>query len=168
MPTTDSRRFARTARAHDEISNRRKSLRGKLRTALFLVDPAKSLDALQQQFALIGAPADALAQLVAGGYVEEIGAAAGPAPAAAPGDTAAIDDEVASFRVAKAYMNDTIVDALGIRAFGFTLRLERCATRVDLAALLPAYAEALGKKLDGNVARALVERLRELLPPGPR
>ena len=29
---------------------------------------------------------------------------------------------------------------LGIRAFLFTLRLERCATRADLKALLPDYA----------------------------
>jgi hypothetical protein len=36
-------------------------------------------------------------------------------------------------------MNDTIVDTLGIRAFGSTLRLERCATRADLVALLPDY-----------------------------
>ena len=60
-------------------------------------------------------------------------------------------------------MNDTIVDALGIRAFGFTLKLERCATADDLVPLLPAYTEALLKKLDREAVRALVERTRELL-----
>ena len=68
-----------------------------------------------------------------------------------------------NFRVAKAFMNETIVDALGIRAFGFTLRLERCATTEDLVALLPSYAEALLKKLDRDATRALVERTRALL-----
>ena len=48
-------------------------------------------------------------------------------------------------------------------AFGFTLRLERCATTEDLVAILPSYAEALLKKLDRDATRALVERTRELL-----
>ena len=97
----DSRRYARTQKGHDEITSQRKTLKGKLRTILFLVDPGK--------------PADA------------------------------------------------IVDALGMRAFVFTLRLERCATRADLAALLPDYSQALTKKLDRNTVSALLDRTRELL-----
>ena len=68
----DNRRVARTAKGQDEIANRRKSLNGKLRTVLFLVDPNKTVDAIQEQVALIGAPADALAQLAAEGYVKEV------------------------------------------------------------------------------------------------
>jgi DNA-binding FrmR family transcriptional regulator len=155
----DSRRFARTQKGHDEIVNQRKTLKGKLRTILFLIDPAKPLDAIQQQVALMGGSPDALAQLVAEGYIAEVGGAgASVAPA-----VSATDDELASFRVAKAFMNDAIVDALGMRAFVFTLRLERCVTRADLATLLPDYTQALAKKLDKNAALALVERTRELL-----
>ena len=161
----DSRRFARTQKGHDEIANRGKTLKGKLRTILFLVDPAKPADAILQQVALMGGPPDALAQLAAEGYIAEVrGQAAEPAAdaRATPAATGA-DDELASFRIAKAFMNDTIVETLGIRAFVFTLRLERCATRGDLIALLPDYTEALAKKLDRNAAHALVERTRELL-----
>jgi len=158
----DSRRFARTAKGHDEISNRSKSLKGKLRTVLFLVDANKPADAIAQQVALIGGPADALGQLLAAGYIEEVGAPGTASPAPVPAATGG-DAEAANFRVAKAFMNDTIVDTLGIRAFGFTLRLERCATRADLVELLPNYAEALAKKLDRNAVLALVERTRELL-----
>ena len=56
-----------------------------------------------------------------------------------------IEDQVAHFRVAKAFMNETIVDALGIRAFMFTLKLEKCATGADLVLLnlpTPAAVEA--------------------------
>ncbi len=60
-------------------------------------------------------------------------------------------------------MNETIVDTLGIRAFFFTLKLERCVTADDLIVLLPAYTEALMQKLDRDLVRALVERTRELL-----
>ncbi len=179
----DNRRVARTAKGQDEIANRRKSLKGKLRTVLFLIDPGKPVDAILEQIALIGAPADALAQLAAEGYIEETGGqgavafAAAPSPVGVPERSAAegaplpamsVEDEVASFRVAKAFMNDTIVDALGIRAFTFTLRLERCSTRDDLSALLPDYTEVLLKKLERPAVRALVDRTRELINAGRR
>jgi len=176
----DNRRVARTAKGQDEIANRRKSLKGKLRTVLFLIAPGKPLDAILEQVALIGAPADALAQLAAEGYIEETSGqgagsiAAGTAfqesPSPRAGDAAqaplSIEDEVANFAVAKAFMQETIVDALGIRAFTFTMRLERCVTRDDLAALLPDYTTALLKKLERPAVRALVDRTRELLSAG--
>jgi hypothetical protein len=178
----DNRRVARTAKGQDEIANRRKSLKGKLRTVLFLIDPGKPVDAILEQAALIGAPADALAQLAAEGYIEELGgqgagavaseglprAANSAAAGTAPAPPLSIEDEVANFRLAKAFMNDTIVDALGIRAFTFTLRLERCSTRDDLSALLPDYTEALLKKLERPAVRALVDRTRELVMAGRR
>ncbi len=157
------RRFARTEKGHAEIAQRGKSLRGKPRTVLFLVDPGKPVEEIERQAAQIGAPPDVLAQLLAEGYIAEVGAASpapAPPPAPAPADA---DDELARFRIAKAFMNDTIVDTLGIRAFAFTLRLERCATRADLAALLDDYAKALLKKLGRGEAAVLVQRTRELL-----
>ena len=108
----DSRRFDRTAKGHSEISQGNKSLKGKLRTVLFLIDAGKTADDLQRQILLIGAPADSIAQLVTGGYVAEVGKAGAP-PTDGAGPT---QDRVANFRVAKAFMNETIVDALGIRA----------------------------------------------------
>jgi DNA-binding FrmR family transcriptional regulator len=179
----DNRRVARTAKGQHEIASRRKSLKGKLRTVLFLIDPGKPVDAILEQIALIGGPADALAQLAAEGYIEETSGQGADAFAAAPSlagnavETAgdgvplppmSVEDEVASFRVAKAFMNDTIVDALGIRAFTFTLRLERCSTRDDLSALLPDYTEALLKKVERPAVRALVDRTRELINAGRR
>jgi hypothetical protein len=46
-----ARRFARTDKGCAEIAERRKNLRGKLRTILFLVDPRKSLEEISQQAA---------------------------------------------------------------------------------------------------------------------
>jgi hypothetical protein len=163
----DSRRFGRTAKGQAEIAQGGKSLRGKLRTVLFLIDANKPLVDVEQQVKLIGAPIDAIDQLVAGGYVAEIGGAGGamqPALAPIPAPSAqTTEDRLVNFRVAKTFMNDTIVDALGIRAFVFTLKLERCSTAEDLIDLLPTYTEALLKKLDRDATRALVERTRELL-----
>lgn len=152
-------RFARTEKGQVEISQSRKSLPAKLRTVLFLVDPAKDASEIQRQIALMGAPANALTELVSGGYVAPV--TEFNAPLRDSGRS--IDEQVASFRVAKAFMNETIVDALGIRAFLFTLKLEKCATGADLATLLPDYAQALLKKLDREAVRAMVERARELV-----
>ena len=151
-----AQRYDKTDKGREEISQGRKNLRGKLRTVLFLVDGGKDVGAIQQQMAMIGAPADAISQLADQGYIVPLGAAA-PPPAAVS------NDPVKRFRVAKAFMNETIVDARGIRAFGFTLKLERCSTQQDLAALLPDFSEALQKSLDRDAARAMVERARELV-----
>ena len=70
--TMDNRRVARTAKGQNEIASRRKSLTGKLRTVLFLIDPGKPVDAILDQVAQIGAPADALVQLAAEGYIHDV------------------------------------------------------------------------------------------------
>jgi hypothetical protein len=158
----DSRRFGRTAKGQAEIAQGGKSLRGKLRTVLFLIDANKPAADIEQQIRLLGAPVDAIDQLVAAGYVAAVGTT-GTAAAAPPTATLSTEDRLVNFRVAKTFMNETIVDALGIRAFGFTLKLERCSAVEDLINLLPAYTEALLKKLDRDATRLLVERTRELL-----
>lgn len=157
-----TRRFARTEKGHGEIVQGRRNLRGKTRTLLFLIDPSKSAEQIEQQAAQIGVAYEELAQLITDGYVVELGAAV---PTSANDAIAGVGeiDEVGRFRIAKAFMNDTIVDALGIRAFVFTLRLERCATRADLKALFNDYAQALTKKRGESDAATLVERTRELL-----
>jgi len=155
----EAERYGRTAKGQDEISHSKKTLPAKLRTVLFLIDAQKDARDIQRQVLLIGAPADALQQLVNGGYVAALTAFNAPIT----GGAVSIEDQIAQFRVAKAFMNETIVDALGIRAFMFTLKLERCATPADLSTLLPEYAQNLLKKVDREAVRALVDRTRELL-----
>lgn len=164
MATIAAERLGRTSKGQEEIGAAKKSLPAKLRTVLFLVEPDKDIPEIQRRIALIGAPNDALQQLVNGGYVAPVGVATGgtitvPTMPAAN----APHDPVVAFRIAKAFMNETVVDALGIRAFMFTLKLERCGTGPDLAEILPDYGHALLKKLDREAARALVERSRELI-----
>jgi len=153
----DIARYAKTQKGTSEIAERRNTLRGRMRTMLILIDPSKSESALRQQAARLGLETDALEQLVRGGYI----AALGEQQQAAPQDIST--DELMRFRQAKAFMNETVVDKLGIRAFRFTLRLERCATRQDLVAMLPDYAKAIGKRSDVPEAELMVARARELL-----
>jgi hypothetical protein len=60
-------------------------------------------------------------------------------------------------------MNDTIVDALGIKAFFFTLKLERCANLADLQELMDDYSKAMEKNMGGDMAQLAIRRVRDLL-----
>lgn len=155
----DAQRYGRTDKGNQEIGQSKKTLPAKLRTVLFLIEADKDIREVQRQILLIGAPADSLEQLLSGGYVGVVGAFNAPLTAGAQ----TVDEQITQFRVAKAFMNETIVDARGIRAFTFTLKLERCATAADLATLLPDYTEGLLKKMDREAVRALVDRTRELI-----
>ena len=88
-------RFARTEKGHAEIVQQLRNLRGKLRMVLFLVEPEKSLDEIRQQAARIGAPDDAITQLVAEGYIAELGPGAPPAAVVADHDGASDGPEPA-------------------------------------------------------------------------
>jgi len=157
-------RYAKTPAGVEEISARRNHLRGKLRTMLILVDPGKTTDELRAQALGIGAPTDCLDTLLAGGFIAPLTAAA-PATSnvEASGGAAVSSDELTRFRDAKTFMNETIVQALGLRAFLFTLKLERCATRAELGQLLPDYERALRKGTPGDEAAAMVDRAKEML-----
>jgi hypothetical protein len=168
MPMVDDTRYAKTQKGVAEIRDRGKDLRGRMRTMLILVDPSRSVDDLRAQAAQLGVDANFLEMLIDEGYIA-VAAAGQGASTAGPGAPSAAElratagDELERFRAAKSFINETVVDALGVRAFMFTLKLERCATRAELAQLLPDYAKAIGKARSETETRLLVGRARELL-----
>jgi hypothetical protein len=157
-------RYAKTDKGMEEIRSRGKNLRGRLRTMLILIDPSKTDDELRASAAQIGVEPEFLETLLRDGYVAPLGGAeAGAESAAEQSPRVVTRDELARFRAAKVFINETIVDALGVRAFLFTLKLERCSTRQDLAALLPDYEKAIRKFRGEAETKLLVERANELL-----
>ena len=155
----DTTRYAKTEVGAAEISKRRKNLRGRMRTMLILTDPSRTVGDLRSQAAQLGVPDDFLETLVREGYLAPV---AGSEPAEAA-TQAVTDRELARFRRAQAFIQETIVDAMGVRAFMFTLKLERCVTRAELAALLPEYEKAIVKFRDEAQTRLLVQRAKDLL-----
>ena len=112
---------------------------------------------MKEEGAKVGAPPDFLEQLAAMGLIEKAGpASAAPAEVPAP-------DEFTRFRAAKDFMNTTIVDAMGIKSFFFTMKLERAANVADLRELAPTYREALAKAMGEGEAEVLALRLAEML-----
>ena len=154
-------RFAKTDKGLEEIRSRGKNLRGRLRTMLILIDPSKTENDLRASAARIGVEPDFLETLLREGYVAPVAGSETGSADQAP--RAVTRDELARFRAAKSFINETVVDALGVRAFLFTLKLERCSTRQDLAALMPDYEKSIRKFRGEAETRLLVDRANELL-----
>jgi hypothetical protein len=161
----DNAIYIKTAAGAEEVRSRSRKLAPRLRTVLIMVDGLLAVRHLQRAVATLGAPADSLQQLEREGLIE----ARDPVGVEALPDAAEVDLVLPTlpaperFRAAQKFMNDTAVDALGLRAFFFTLKMERCSTCEDLIALLPEFQKAVGKGSGEDVARVLTARARDLL-----
>ena|SRR5579862_3402616 len=159
--------YRKTALGLAEIKERKLKLSPRLRTMLILVDGAQTEEMLQEEAAGVGAPADFIAQLAAAGLVELASGTGSPARAAAssPPDAAGAGprDAFTRFREAKAFMNSTIVDAMGLKSFMFTMKLEKANSLEELADLVDAYRTALSGAKNEGYARTMTEKLKEML-----
>jgi hypothetical protein len=164
-------KLIKTAKGKEEIEQRRYKLASRLRTLLILVDGSRSVDQLADDGRRLGAPDDALIMLMRDGFVAPTAGveAANDSRIGDPdAQTAQVDapavDEYERFRVAKQFMNETAVDNLGgLKKFTFTLKLERCSVRADLANLMGEYETAMTKELGRDAAGVLVSKMRSLL-----
>jgi len=160
-------RLVKTAKGREEIEQRRYKLAGKLRTLLILVDGTRSIDDIAGDAQKLGAPEDALIQLMKDGFVAPVIGATETAVepgAAVDADGRPPADEFGRFRAAQQFMNDTAVDNMGaLKKFTFTLKLERCSVRQDLAALVDDYEQSLIKSIGRDAAAVLVGRVKDLL-----
>jgi hypothetical protein len=170
LPVNDDDIFDKTASGRDEIRSRSGQISQRTRSVLIMVDGVRTVRDLRQAIEKLTAPADSLESLLALELIVQTRSGAAPRmppqPAAPPvggGPMAAGANDAERFRVAKKFMNDTVVDALGLRSFMFTLKLEKCATLADLAALAPEYSRLLTKARGAEVSGALNTRLRSLL-----
>ncbi len=154
--------YRKTERGAAEVRDRKLKLSPRVRTMLILIDGAMPEFMLKEDAARVGAPPDFLEQLVAAGLVERLGGA-GPRPAAGGRAAAPPADEFTRFREAKNFMNTTIVDALGIKSFFFTMKLERAGVVNDLRELVEPYHEAMAKAQGDEHAEVMVARLKEML-----
>lgn len=160
--------YRKTQSGAAEITNRKLKLSPRLRTMLILIEGTHPEFLMKEEGAKLGAPPDFIEQLLAMGLIEKAGRATGPVPDDAPslsaGDVSApAPDEFVRFRAAKDFMNTTLVDALGLKSFFFTMKLERAGNRADLRALVEGYRAALEKAYGGDQADVFVRRLTKLL-----
>lgn len=153
--------YRKTERGAQELGARKVKLAPRVRTMLILVDGITPEEMLKREAQQVGAPADFLEQLVGLGLIESTEAA--PRAAAAPAARSGSDADFQRFRDAQAFMNTTVVDALGIKSFFFTLKLERAATIADLRELAGPYLEVMTKASGKEQAAVLGRRLKLML-----
>lgn len=152
----------KTAKGVAEVEARSKKLPQRLRTILIMIDGTLTAGQLQDRAVKMGVPPDALDSLRAEGLIEFRGTGV-PAAAVVAAVVTSTGSDNDRFRAAQKFMNDTVVDALGMRAFMFTLKLERCFTREDLKGLVEDYVKAVTKGSGEQVAGVLRMRVNELL-----
>lgn len=154
----------KTLQGQRELVDRRQKLHARSRSLLIAVHGAHSVAELKRQFAALGDVGSILDELSALGLIAADGkpanAAANPgvaAPSAAP------ESELPPLQLARAFINETAVAALGLRAFLFTLKLERCYTKAELTELLPEYHRVLAKSKGEEFAVAMALRVEDIL-----
>lgn len=166
--------FVKTPAGSEEVASRERRLPPRLRTLLIMVDGARSASQLRDAGLQLGAPEDSLDRLEAQGLIARGGSGSGAAAPAAGYDatrpeapatlpSAATLDPVQRFLETKKLMNEAVVDALGLRSFLFTLKLEKCATLADLQAILPDFGKALSKSLEPHKVQRLLAEFRTRL-----
>ena len=123
---------------------------------------------IRTQFRVLGDVDAIVGELSASGLLEFGGAAgANPAPRATPPPAASSvhsdEPQMPPLGLVRQFMNESSVAALGLRAFMFTLKLERCYSKEELLGLLPEYQRVLGKAKDQAYADAMTRHAKEML-----
>ena len=148
--------FRRTAAGQQALDTRDKRLGSRMR-ALMLMAEGKPLSQFSTMAEALGAPPDALTQLIDEGFAEAVATVpASPVAEAVP------EDPFQRFRMASGLIRELATDVLGLKSFFFMLKVEKCATVADLAPLVPELVQAVGKKRGAAAAREVEARLRAL------
>jgi hypothetical protein len=172
--------YIKTPLGIEEVQNRKLNLAPRLRTMLIMIDGHKAVSVLKESATKFGCPEDFIESLEAAGLIARLSATAGtptlPVAGIAPGTSSdliaatapsasaqPVQDEYARFRIAKDFMNSAVVTSLGIKAFFFTLKLERASTVDDLRGLVKPFQDALTKATSAAEADALTRQVLEYL-----
>lgn len=172
--------YKKTNKGMEELLARRPGIDPRLFNVLVMVDGVRDSPEIVQMAKDAGLPADALEILKHGGYLEQKFRGSPsparpsspppqpppPAPAPEAGRKASKRvDESARFKGFQdlyGYLVEQTKALLGLRGFGFQLRIERATTLAELQGLLAPLSEAIAKKQGLDVAQTF-KREGELL-----
>ena len=159
--------YVKTDKGREEIQTRRNQLPAALRTLLIMIDGKSSAAEILKRVAPMGITPDSLEQLITQGFIalDRPAQTAEAAQAAPPAGDSAVDalPDSQRFMTARQFMTETVVNAMGLRSFMFTLKLEKAETLQDLRAHLVEYTKLMEKGTGGMEAEVLVRQARELL-----
>ncbi len=174
----------KTLKGQEEIQGRKYKLPAKSRMLLLLVDGQLRAADLTGQAVRLGVPETALSELLAEGFIAPSLTSQGapslapqavpapppiasvPRPAPAPPDyraPASLLTEFERYREARRFMNESVVNALGLKSIFFTQQIEKTGNLEDLREILADYQRTMAKALGAKVAAGLVAQLNTML-----
>ena len=167
----------KTEAGRQEIESRTRRLGPRHRSLLIAINGQRQLGEVRRQFESFGDVAGLIGELAEAGLIEFGGGgpttpAANepiPAPAMAPAPIVSVPtaaariEAIPAYMAARRFMNDTIVDHLGLRAFLFTRKLEKCLSPRDFRELLPEFRRQLRKVTSNAEVNALHEQADALI-----
>jgi hypothetical protein len=154
-----------------EIGERRQKLGPRHRMVLISINGEHSVNDIRQQFRSVTEIDTLLDELFDAGLIELSGAStatmasvpAEPPPSTAPIAAEEAPSDSAALQTARQFMNKSVVAKLGLRAFMFTLRVEKCYSKQELLDLLPEYRRVLRKGVDAGGVAELSARAEQLI-----
>lgn len=146
--------YRKTQKGLAEIAGTERTVDRRLRPLLILVDGNRTANSIHALISGIGIREEDFDQLADSGYIEPM-ARPDQRPAANDGTAPPAEPQLPQrrsslerFADGQRYLNETATDKLGLRAFFFVLKIEKCSSADELMALLPEFEQAIGKKLD--------------------
>lgn len=156
----------KTASGRSEIADRRHALGSRQRMLLIAINGEQTVREIRERFHSLGDVDVLLTELAMAELIDIGGAITAPA-AMAPGEAGvaapAVNETGSPIAQARQFINDSVVAHLGLRAFLFTLKVERCYSRDALLDLLPEYRRVLGKAAAPAEVTALSQRAELLI-----
>ncbi|SFN25341.1 hypothetical protein [Dokdonella immobilis] len=165
----------KTTAGYAEIQDRKLHLGARQRMLLISIDGAHSVQQVREQFSVLGDVSPLIEELRAAGLIHFNGRPANTlspvdsaAPPAAPQAEPTASNSmhvIPPIGLVRQFMNETTVAALGLRAFMFTLKLERANSKAELSDLVPEYKRLLAKssKSDPAYPEAMARRIEQML-----
>lgn len=165
----------KTTAGYAEIQDRKLHLGARQRMLLISIDGAHSVQQVREQFSVLGDVSPLIEELREAGLIHFNGRPAnnqspvnGAAPPAATHAEPAAPSSmhtIPPIGLVRQFMNETTVAALGLRAFMFTLKLERANSKAELTDLVPEYQRLLAKsrKSDPAYPEAMARRIEQML-----
>lgn len=157
----------KTAAGRAELSARKLSLNPRQRTVLIAINGQQSMQQIRTQFRVLGDVDAIIGDLCTSGLLEMGGGlaplarpVASPEPKTTPQPAG---QQSPTLSMVRQFMNESSVAALGLRAFLFTLKLEKCYSKDELLGLLPEYQRVLGKAKDQAYADAMTQQAQQML-----
>jgi hypothetical protein len=154
--------YAKTDKGREEIQSRQYKLASAHRMLLIMIDGKTKAGDILKQTAQTGVTTETLDQLLAQGFIALQGSA--PAASAAQPASEARDDAGPNrFSEARKFMNETAVNAGGLKSFMITLKLEKAESVQDLKNLFHDYRTLIEKGTGKSEAEIIIKRAKELV-----